>query len=937
MTKTAFLCIIKSVHIWAQKCKLYGGKQMKKSVRFLAGFLAAAVSLVTVQITVFADEIAPQINDNEVVEEVNDEKVIPDADSLTIEECIEYVNNIPEPENESSVGVTGVPISDEETEIIRRVLENDYSKVTENAFYKEAKYNFSSKYYYNQLSSKMKSAYDDMKEACEEFLYSSVELSTEIFAAVTFDEALDSLDDMIKLYRIFYYSNPQYFFLSSGFTYRLDYKGVSLKVYDNCKIYSTKAQIRNGIDAVTEDFMSEFNAVSGTVNKEIAVAKLISNYVTYVSGAQYNQSLMSALYYKKTVCNGYAMSMNYFCNALGIDCITVTSSNHAWNRVLLNGKWFEVDVTWYDTDTTGDYWEIWLNKSTATFLKNDTGGAHVVETEVEMYKNITLPSCVSDDPFVNVSAPTNVKATAGDKQVKVTWTAVSGATKYRVQRLNGSAWSTIATVSTNSYTNTGLTNGTKYSYRVLSSADGSKWSGASVVVSATPAAAVKVSAPTNVKATAGDKQVKVTWTAVSGAAKYRVQRLNGSTWSTVATVSSNSYTNTNLTNGTKYSYRVLASADGSTWSSASAVVSATPAAAVKVSAPTNVKATAGDKQVKLTWTAVSGATKYRIQRLNGSTWSTVATVSTNSYTNTNLTNGTKYSYRVLASADGSTWSSASAVVSATPAAAVKVSAPTNVKATSGDKQVKLTWTAVSGAAKYRIQRLNGSTWSTVATVSTNSYTNTNLTNGTKYSYRVLASADGSTWSSASAVVSATPAAAVKVSAPTNVKATAGDKQVKLTWTAVSGATKYRIQRLNGSTWSTIATVSTNSYTNTGLTNGTKYSYRVLASANGSTWSSASAVVSATPAAAVKVSAPTNVKATAGDKQITVTWNAVSGATQYCVQRLNGSTWNTIGNTKTNSYTNTGLTNGTSYSYRVLSSADGSTWSGVSAVVSATPQ
>lgn len=87
-----------------------------------------------------------------------------------------------------------------------------------------------------------------------------------------------------------------------------------------------------------------------------------------------------------------------------------------------------------------------------------------------------------------------------------------------------------------------------------------------------------------------------------------------------------------------------------------------------------------------------------------------------------------------------------------------------------------------------------------------------------------------------------------VSAPTNVKATAGDKQVKLTWTAVSGATKYRIQRLNNSTWGTIATVTTNSYTNTGLTNGTKYSYRVLASADGSTWSGTSAVVSATPAA-----------------------------------------------------------------------------------------
>ena len=175
-------------------------------------------------------------------------------------------------------------------------------------------------------------------------------------------------------------------------------------------------------------------------------------------------------------------------------------------------------------------------------------------------------------------------------------------------------------------------------------------------------------------------------------------------------------------------------------------ITITPKATKRLSAPTNVKATADSNQVKLTWTAVSGATKYRIQRLNGSTWTTIATVSTNSYTNTGLTNGTKYSYRVLASVDGSTWSSASAVVSATPAAA---SVPMNIKAT---VQIKLTWDAIDNATKYRIQRLNGTTWCTVGTVTSASYTDTGLTGGTSYSYRILAFVDGK-WSSPSATAS----------------------------------------------------------------------------------------------------------------------------------------------------------------------------------------
>ena len=516
-----------------------------------------------------------------------------------------------------------------------------------------------------------------------------------------------------------------------------------------------------------------------------------------------------------------------------------------------------------------------------------------------------------------LSVPANVTVEAGNKKVIISWGAVENATEYIVQRLENDIWSTVGISEGCSFTDTELTNGTVYSYKVIA-VNGDVQSEASEIVNAVPEAPIP-EAPTNVKATAGDKQVTVTWNAVDGATQYRVQRLNGSTWSTVGSPKTNSFTNTGLTNGTSYSYRVLALVDGK-WSGVSAVVTAAPKGSI---IPQNVKATAGDKQITVTWNTVDGASQYRVQRLNSSTWSTVGSPKTNSFTNTGLTNGTSYSYRVLALVDGK-WSGASAVVTAAPKGGV---IPQNVKATAGDKQIKLTWTAVSGATQYRVQRLNGSTWSTVGNPKTNSFTNTGLTNGTSYSYRVLALVDGK-WSGASAVVTAAPKGSV---IPQNVKATAGDKQVKLTWNAVDGASQYRVQRLNGSTWSTVGSPKTNSFTNTGLINGTSYSYRVLALVDGK-WSGASAVVTAAPKGSI---IPQNVKATAGDKQIKLTWTAVSGATQYRVQRLNSSTWSTVGSPKTNSFTNTGLTNGTSYSYRVLALVDGK-WSGASAVVTAKP-
>ena len=262
----------------------------------------------------------------------------------------------------------------------------------------------------------------------------------------------------------------------------------------------------------------------------------------------------------------------------------------------------------------------------------------------------------------------------------------------------------------------------------------------------------------------------------------------------------------------------------------------------KLPAPQNLKTAAGEKKITLTWSAVSGAKKYRVQRYNGSAWITTAIVSTTSYTNTGLADGVQYKYRVLASADGKTWGQASAVAGAVTIK--KVSAPVNLKAVPSSGSVKLTWSAVSGAKKYRVQRYNGVTWITVNTTSASAYTDVGLKNGTQYRYRVLASADGSVWSSASAVVAAVPAA--KLAAPSNIRAVPANRSIKLTWSAVSGAKKYRIQRYNGSAWATIATVSTLSYTNTGLTNGAQYKYRILASADGSSWGSASAAIAAIP-------------------------------------------------------------------------------------------
>lgn len=85
-------------------------------------------------------------------------------------------------------------------------------------------------------------------------------------------------------------------------------------------------------------------------------------------------------------------------------------------------------------------------------------------------------------------------------------------------------------------------------------------------------------------------------------------------------------------------------------------------------------------------------------------------------------------------------------------------------------------------------------------------------------------------------------------------------------------------------------------------------------------------------------APTGLSATAGDAQVALSWTASSGATSYNVKRstTGGGPYTTVasGVTATN-YTNTGLTNGTTY-YYVVSAVNSAGESANSSQVSATP-
>jgi hypothetical protein len=172
-------------------------------------------------------------------------------------------------------------------------------------------------------------------------------------------------------------------------------------------------------------------------------------------------------------------------------------------------------------------------------------------------------------------------------------------------------------------------------------------------------------------------------------------------------------------------------------------------------------------------------------------------------------------------------------------------------------------------------------------------------------------------------------------APSNLVATwatALNGWFTLNWTDNSNnETGFTVQSYNGSTWNTYSSVAANvtTYTRTGLTMPSgPYTMRVVATNAAGNSAPSNQVTFSLP---TPPSGPTGLVATPGTAQVALSWDAVTGASNYNIQRATASggpfsilKYNNNGTT----YTDTTVTSGTTYYYEVNwnSSAGGSLWS-----------
>ncbi len=457
--------------------------------------------------------------------------------------------------------------------------------------------------------------------------------------------------------------------------------------------------------------------------------------------------------------------------------------------------------------------------------------------------------------------------TPGGASVSLSWSAVDDAANYLVWKGTGSGDSVVwgstahATVGgdVTTYTDTAVTAGSTYSYAVQAGTNGAFSNVPSVTI---PGGVSKPTAKPTVTLTgSGLTAIDVSWTAVSGATSYEIQVWYSglSTWQSIATgETGTTYTHTGLTGGTAYYYIVRGTNTGGQgpWSDY-ALHTLIATTTVPELTLTRVARTT----VSLSWTPTTDAVSYNVHRRKISTA---------------MDDNNTIADRVVVTATGA-WED---LVDSQSGTSYTDRAANYVPATTIGDYRTADGTTYAGSVLNDPKRV-------------------------KYEYRVRATDSGGTigdWSEVKSV--AVPAAGAVLPAPTISASTLSATSIQVTWPAVAGADFYQLQWKSGDRgYSTPIRVDKPDsgqplYNHPGLTPATEYTYQVRAvDVNGSgDWSSAKkATTLGTTDSAGQMPTVNGLTVTDDTKSnkgpsrtAELTWNAVSDATHYDIQRFDPS-------------------------------------------------
>ena len=267
-------------------------------------------------------------------------------------------------------------------------------------------------------------AYDSLTDDCAKELYKELADSIDPSRAptVTVSGLLDEFQ-ITQALQAYKNDHPETFWLTNESKYYVKDNSTTVEFEYSMapsEILTAKDKFENKIDNILHD-LPEGN----DFEKEEYINNCIIDNCKYDDAAAETNEIKGnendaygALVDGNAVCEGYSRAFQLLCNKANIDCVmvsgTVDNTNHAWNCVKIGGEWYQIDVTWNDTDGEKDYLQNdYFNLTDSLMLEDHTLSPKYSDVDAQSFQNVEswcnfyVPKCTAEKYiYFNYKYPT---------------------------------------------------------------------------------------------------------------------------------------------------------------------------------------------------------------------------------------------------------------------------------------------------------------------------------------------------------------------------------------------------------------------------------------------------------------------------------------------------------------------------------------------------
>ena len=176
-------------------------------------------------------------------------------------------------------------------------------------------------------------------------------------------------DQYSKIYCILEKQEGEFFFLDSVYYTAAKVRDARVVYRDLSLVEIQEEKLRDKVSAV----------VKGAHNTDdYSLVRYINDYLVdncmYITGenVEYASTAYGCLVEGEANCEGYAKAFELLASELGLKSVLITGTtesgeNHAWNQVKVGMNWYNIDVTWADTDGIGETRKMYFLCDDTTF------------------------------------------------------------------------------------------------------------------------------------------------------------------------------------------------------------------------------------------------------------------------------------------------------------------------------------------------------------------------------------------------------------------------------------------------------------------------------------------------------------------------------------------------------------------------------------------